>query len=45
MERLRKETLVEPHQAQREPGEHGGTRCAHAAGPDLGTVMRAAAAA
>ncbi len=45
MERLREETLVEAHAGQREPGEHGGTQFAHAAGPDLGAVMRAAAAA
>ena len=45
MERLGEEALIEPHQGQREPREQGGTRFAHAAGPDLAAVIRAAAAA
>ena len=45
MERLRKETLVEAHDGQREPGEQGWTGLAHADGPGFAAVMRAAAAA
>ena len=45
VQRLGKETLVETDEAQRAPCQQGWTRFAHAAGPDLGAVMRAAAAA
>jgi hypothetical protein len=45
VERLGKETLVEPDDAQGEPCQPGRTRLAHADGPAFAAVMRTAAAA
>lgn len=45
MERLGKETLVEPDEAQGETGQPGRSRLAHADGPGFAAVIRTAAAA